>query len=1686
MIRGALRRAGKATENPDETEDQSSALRHTINGATSPSELVSAMQEILCGVREPEHLGLSRLWRLWLREQVLRYQRRGAGHLIDSMPKSVLQDDPEAPLQHLHPSGDAIACDPDDGVEITTGLTIAEPADVIPRDHHVQLDLARAQALWRRSEGDLLMPADRWLPGDAIRAFVERALETHAGALRKANLMQAEDYAALLLVISTGVREVDLPSLRWGTAPSPGTICMDPNAAVLYRPVLRPPHAVHPDSRLKDWLEPCGMVIAWPLPESVDAALRGLTHAAVEGQPVLPFHARREETIERLQSTMRLLNPDLAVGSQRFRLALASRIAAQLGADVAQLAMGDAFSLSTAPTYYSAPRQSDITRAILSIQTDWFPGAALMPRVAALDSEVHLGSLLVLRATAAQQWPRQLRKARHSLDRSKHATLRARWTAHRNYLAGALMAVTGHRPVDAIGQLRLYDVVPEHALVVLSDKRADPLRRYRLAGTGRRWIGALRVFLDALLEMREISAATPQDKALIDTILGGQAALFDVPGGEAPVTLTMMEVRQTMPETLRAHDNWYRHRLNHALQRCGIEPELRNAQMGWVICPAYATADLSPYAPAELGARLAPALDAFLVEDEWMVGGEHMTAWSWRGIPMPPLEDWSVREREHRAHFDADLRDVRESMRTTRKEVRAKLLPNLARAFTKVVPMLTFDQSRHRLVRTSEVELDAPRDGGTHDQDPGGERALDADTSKPRARMPRIIEIDEAVLDLLLTHTLSVCEDPTGKLTHAANASPLQAIVARTELVRLLRRSHGEGLTRGPLPRVPVLSLTGQPTPFMPGLGMAVRQAEQVREALVKDLHDGHAMRTLAWLTVLIHSPYRRALWADAAVRAAATAARVAERPGILRLDAMLGATSHQMVFGGIPAIVLAQRAHLAPTAHPPTPALVADWLRSRFPGWDENADGSVSLACIESLARAAGRIELTGTERVLLLDEATLHTVAARRCLALDGDWPAETNPDTAARRAAVDVRHDRSASDDKPVPRPAYARLAYGRLASVLNPAKFATMRGKAGKGRRGWRTALAKELEHLLDQQTAQSNVGLLVTFALDRLRHGGVRLKQLEHRTIQTAITRFGRALLELAGPMPLYAADAEVRTQLYLAVLNTKSPAFRARVSESLQQFDHFLVGQYVGDTADWNAIKATLGMIVDSADPAIVTNAEVQAVIKALSADRSSELARTDGSPAQKRLTMQRWLAFVIQEAAGLRTAAVYGLLLTDMLLLGAGADYVHLHARGGYGSIKTDASEGFTPLQGTLWTHVRADVIAWLAQERAHCAGLSPARVPLFSHVPGDAARVPQDLLYSRIHELMRWATGLRDAHAYWLRKRRILARHRAAQEMPTAWAIDVRAVLADSGQVAIRTPLEAYIADPAVPLTGSLRIADALGRAALFAAAGPRLSGKAGLDMAWMRAKDTVPGMRVGIVLSRQSLLPTMAPAEHWTDPPPQPVGRRVVPSDIAAYARARQKSPDLSIEQVGLFVGLDINFVNMLEHAAQDLTLQRQCAPWDAGIPGKGIRILPPPRRLPGTEPLFSALDLEPSDALRTIASIWVRRSSAFVDAEHGEMLVLLDAREATEVTAALHTLGIAPTRIVTHPLEQGLHGLSLSRASPSSPETHPHERRVSLLAALRWVSSLVWLYERVTNCPRTAPSVVAEPDGYEPRP
>jgi hypothetical protein len=1606
----------KLTENiRGAAKEGRSPLRLVLKGAQSLPVMVREVDQLIDGEAGKLHKGFSDAWKGWIRDRLYKWMHDDPDALRASLRPGQLVQDLDGSQVGL---GGETAEDPEDQVSVPIALT--EPqAPGADESMRIVKARARAQGLTRTSHGDLSVPADQLAPPELVAALVVAAKVSAKTLLSKGEWRDAESRIALLLAIATALREMDLASVVWGGPGSGQLAALDPKVPVIYRMVVRPANAVRPGPELKDWLESGVEEVAWPIPPTLHRLLKSLAPAAgpQSGASVLPWLTGDLRRRYRLWDVVNEVAPELGLAASQIRLAMAGELSRQFGPEVVQILLGDTFSMSTGPAYYSATSTDALATAVDAIHKTWFGECGHVPKVGQ-----RFGSRLVLTASAAQAWSGDLRRQIKSLTHSNAPNVGFDlWEAHRNHLAAALIAVTGGRPGDWIGELTLDHLVPEYGLVLVSDKATDTLREVRVAATGQRWLADLRDYLDRLVDISE-GGLGASAKALAEAILRSDAPLFSFVGPSETIrALDAATLRATMPASLQSVPNHTRHRLNQALQAKGVSPELRHAQLGWVVSPAHTLADLSHWSARLMGGALAETLDDLLVEDGWYPKSQRTRPWSWHNVPERPLPDWEALAREAAKRHEANIRRVREGLRARWEELTPAILARLAQAIAEYFPMLRLDVDAKALRFKFEIKA-----------------------------KPVEISADQHAL---------LCDRV--RLGDEAPSDATEAIATRILLYRLIWKARRKGVVSGPLPRRPVLSITADPSPFFKGLGLAVRQAEAVRGALLErsKARRAHDQGPLTAAMVLAFSATRHIDKALAAVDSAAHVQAPEGRPELIRVPATLDGRACPLVFSGLPALALAKRGVESPKARAPSEAAFGEWCqRALALPFELPADPAATAEQLAALMRAAGRLEVSGPERLVMLGDAPLAAVTVVRSLARDDDWPLCNASSLVEPEPESDVRYEETVEEVGRSTAPAKKRDVasdYSRLTEVLNPEVFNARRQRNSDGKWNWRSALGKALDKLHTEVGDSTNVGLLVGYARHRLRYGGRVKDELAHVTLRNDVTRFGSDLLAVIGDDSILGWEAHEFNANYLATLLCKGSGARRQAFDALITFHEYLQQVHQAPEIAEAELRAFAGQRSVHVDPGMATPREVQQVHRALVADLESEQAIDDATPEAVRLLALREIAYLILEGSGIRPNSAHGLTLGDLFLLGPGRDFVRVRVTGEFGQAKSQASQGYFTLEGTLWKENRGKLITWLSKEKSLLKDRHWWKLPLFAAAPGERRRFSKAHLTRRIDQLLKWSTGQRKAHTYWLRKNCVTGHHekvlgafKASEPLRAPDAHAVYGAMRAGGHPSMIVPMSHYLSDTRIICALDIHLGMNAPRSAILHVTG--LQGSH-LDMAWRRAGGPEAPGRLRVVLNRLPLGQPPKPAEHRTDPPPLKRGRAITPRHLADYANAMGKEGDP--HDAMLRSGLTDGQVRRLKQIARELVRIKGVTPWVFEELMHRSAVLALPRSMKGTDKFYALLDKEPPDALVALADGWA--SQGHIERLHASGVIM---------------------ELGTHELEQAARWLleatdiklELDRSAGSEVLRVPQGQEPSRShgAGAQWAFSLVWIFTRMS--------------------
>lgn len=1593
IVRGALAAGGNAP------------LLVLLAGAEAIQDMLARVDQNLATSKRV-HITFEALWKGWLRDRLMGWVEAEPSRIRHALIAGApLQPDADAPCVDLGftaaPDADACPALPSVAVD---AVEFAGEDDATVGDHVSALQFLRGAAY-----GGLSLSPDYYLPDELVRQIVAAGMRSAQDDVQADLWDRAAQILELMLSVAVGLRGIEIQDVVWGASSDAGTLSLDPRKPVLSTPLRRPVNAVNPMAP-EGWLEPVAERFEWPVPPALHAAIRHLAGSAdpTPGTVVFPGADRSSKPTGRAAELLSELVPGIQVNASRVRMALATKVSQQFGPEVAQLVLRDSLFTTLGPAYYCAVPNRSVAEFVAKVQGAWFGEVVPCPDGHGLT----LGSRLVLSDAGAAAWPSRLRKRSYSLARKKGAAMEL-LHAERDRLAATLCAATGNRPGNSFGDLRLESIIPEYGLVILHDKQDDPLRRTRIAATGKRWIADLRGYLDTVVDLsrKDDSSAA----AWAAGVLGGRYPLFSLPADDgSPAVFDVEALRGTMPPELAATDNFYRHRLNQALQARDVDWELRHAQLGWIVSPAFALADLSPISAQILAERLGRSIDDVLVKDGWYGAGHRIRNWDWSDIPMPPFADWKARVAEYERDHEDATRRLHQAYEAHGAEVEPVMLECLGRAVEACLPRLRVDADRKTLVPASKLDAGSP------------------------------VQLSMEHYELLLERV---------RCDRGAVCTSVEQLVAEKLLHDLVVHAAHDHVVVGHEPRCRRVGFTAQLSPFLPGIGVAVRQAHAIRERLNVLAKAGRRRDRAAIVQLLLvaNTPYRDLTRSALLLKAASRAVRGASHPGWVRVPARDRESEMPAVLGGIAAIALARSGTEFPTRKPLSAKKLAEWMVDALKGIIPMPRNLAMLPeLVATTCRIAGLVELDGPGR-LVMDDYPLAAVETGRELAENESWPAITRS------------KDELESEDGLVTRQAAPRLSatlngfdsalVQRLTQALHPSTATATKKRKTSNRRGWRQRMENDLRSLLTDADPSSNFGLVVEYTLHRCRFGGKRVKNLKEGTLRKEIGRFARGLLAGLGSRALLGLSDKDIEAAYLTVLCGKPKDERADVLEELIKFHRYLEFTHHAPVVSFARLQTYAGPRVRRADRGTLTHPEVDLIRGELEADAERERSRVDASPEATRVCELRVILFHILEAAGIRPESAGGLLLGDLHLLESGRDFVHVHTTGGYGAAKTSTSKGFVPCDGELWAAHRDRVIDWITAEKSQL-GSDWWKFPLFGDATGSHVCFSVEYLASRIGELARWATGLKRGRTYWLRKRRMTQRLRDAQSADP-FARTMYRALHVSGEADILTPLHNYVHDAAVPLHTYLATAGLPDRAGVRAVSGLRL---APLDMKWHKRRDKDVGYFYGIVLDALGMAFAPAPDGCLTDPPALYRQKPLFPVHVDRYARLLQQVDDRAEAMVRC--GLSDAQADLLDDAVRDMVVRNGAAPWQLPEIRQPAALMRAARRLRGTEKLFDLLNRRPEPWLVALAN-------AFVDRGHLERMhgreVIVALRGAVECDAARTFVAKGLARVE---YAEGRGAGSILRLADADMRDRK-ARRNAHRDALRWVLAVTWLYARIAS-------------------
>lgn len=1134
--------------------------------------------------------------------------------------------------------------------------------------------------------------------------------------------------ALVALVLATGQRIDNCAVLAMAAANGSSPqhdFGIDLAAGVLKHEIPRPEQAYQPNDEERRLLEPTTEVLDLPLPPGLLGCLRTLVPMGGPewSNDSAALRQRVDAYIDRLDGC-----PQTGVTTARIRLTLRARTREATG-DLAatMLICGDSFGLSTAPLYYACIPRRKLERAYT--EAAWPCFGDPVPPASQDGSKVdgRVGSrLLVKRATAANL-TRSLHVPTWAVTNKKVAGLATMHNALVVHMLCMLAGAAGHRPDEALLDLRRFDFDPEIYAAVFSDKKTDAAHLHRFAPLPAIVAHAIDGYLNHLRRLASLPISPPDTVArVLAAVRGDERLFFHLSAELQPETITRAAwVESLPPEWQSLPLNWGRTFLASRGRDAGIDPDHLSVVLGHLESAGYPFSSESPMGPAALSNTIAEPLSKVVEQAGWSLrkGLTYELDDAERLAELGPLRDWAAERRQ----LAQQLHDFR---RADRLAWRAAFRRNRERGEDMAYAALGAALGKELRIFHGPTE--------TH-----------------------LLDIGLVVADTMLAAVQSSID------TSAPNE--VVRIAAQNALYRILRYAHKHLQWNCAVPGPWLAPPTAEPTPFFPGMLRATQQVRTIRERY----------RTIPTAITAVptksaaneppngpaeHAPFTQFEWAcGIAVLSLCAFGFVGDleqlrdilcgrvtRVRCLAVDDLLfveGAfTRRTHGLRGLAAIAVARLASAFPDDALPAEARLDAVLASQLPpalvgqphGLAARLCATVAVANLAELSGMArtgldaisGCVPMSAFRQRQLLEEG----YGAPEAPANTPDTHLAPNPDAPERLQGPDA--------------PRAPKVQYRQLVDALHigdgPKLFKLTRTKLSAAVVGsFRTPLINELLAFLAQGGLDPIVASIAAYSLYLTQYGTPEEKEPAWRTVYKYINSFGSDLLVRAADLDFLQLDGEEYTDLYQELVDNKhTEKRRALAIRELANFHHFLQRTAGVEDVDFAEIEGSVGSTRGNVDADLIQPQEYMAGLDILRTNASKSGAPSTASPEDRRLARQSLQFAILLRASGARYQELAALRFQDVL---ATTDSLQLFIRPtGRRRLKTASGRRFIDLSKRVTCGQRKLVAEWVTSERERMrTGWFPT-LPLFTLLGSPGDRTAADSLRDVFLNAMAAATGV------------------------------------------------------------------------------------------------------------------------------------------------------------------------------------------------------------------------------------------------------------------------------------------------------------------------------------------------------
>lgn len=901
-------------------------------------------------------------------------------------------------------------------------------------------------------------------------------------------------------------------------------------------------------------------------------------------------------------------------------------------------------------------------------------------------------------------------------------------------LVHGLAILCGHRPTNGFSLLTINHFALTDPVAVIEDKVVGPDWQMRPIVLPRIWQQELRLLIAELQQAVARFPGTALAKAAASG-LDGTGPLFILSTSPDEVRPFLLDdYMAVLPTELRASPNFARHLLNAFL--IGRVPEaIRIAQLGWHGTREGAWADGSPWSAIDIAAILEAPLTKQLKNLGW-----RPLPGSFRVSEIPCVQvDWVDAERAHRRSFNRHVAKLKHATAVRHTEIARPMREVIREYLQRNIPGLTLHSS-------------------------GGFRRTD--------------EVANAPIEIGDDHLAALEQSLSGGV-----ARSLQGAVARNLLSALMRHGRKQGVVLGRVSRRVVWHFPTRPGLFTSVQPAALRAGRQL-DAWLVEAGPKLSEAAIAAVALILHGGYARVETVMATLSPSATLRRTRAHPDVILVgvDGQETGQGQSLAFHGLAALHLRRWMSSGEKVLPPENDLDRE-IHALLPANLRPAQASGTLRNLAALARARRAMTMDGMARLVGLGEVSPCTTSVDRIVAAyDG----------------LGIQHtDVSLAPIEPLQRivSSEKRKAKGlaSLYELMTSAMQESMNPLIGEAKA--RKTLKDELSKWCASEAIPIRmIDLLARYALILLERGGMHRSILELRTIRGYLYEVAVPLITHLPDRPLE-ASAGAWSSAVLAIIASSAPTVRGARFLGLCRFHWVLNQDFQMPDVDFGEFVDIAGPRYQSVDVGFVTDAEFRAVYSCLTAE--AEILRAgQAAPDDIQMAEARCVVFPVMRSSSLRTGEIHGLSKRDIQTDEAPGCVL---VRGSiFQNLKTFRARRKSSLSGAhqeLAMHVVRD---WIGTARLRLGSDYRRSSPAFSELGSGAGRLDRNELFGRIGELLKWATGSRDAKPYWLRKSAARERliHLMESERTSLWSL--RAFLGEMGHGSVRVTLGHYIHDP------------------------------------------------------------------------------------------------------------------------------------------------------------------------------------------------------------------------------------------------------------------------------------------------